>query len=215
MPQNTSQAVRPNGSGTQAIVRSEQRGVLTTKKENGSSTVGDSVNCCDMPRTATKRHLSRLPRPKVVRIQQRYIGGENQTQIARAEGCDRETVSRIVRSSEMAEYIEHMKEEFRGLVPDALAALRHTLQTQKDGRIALEILRDVGVAPRRGAPLTSPATTPEDGYSRQAIMVANVMLEARDRMCVELPPEAEEALAKDTQKRADAAKTSRANPSHG
>ena len=55
-----------------------------------------------------------------------------------------------------------------------------------------------------------PATTPEDGYSRQAIMIANVMLEARDQMAVELPPEIEKALAKDARECANAAKSSEA-----
>jgi hypothetical protein len=100
-----------------------------------------------MPRRAAKEPVSRLPRPKVLRIQQRYIAGENQTVISRAEGCDRETVSRIVKSSEMTEYVERMREEFRGLVPDALVTLRYALQIQKDARIAYDVLRDVGVIP--------------------------------------------------------------------
>ena len=99
----------------------------------------------------------------------------------------------------MAEYIERMKEEFRGLLPDAVTALRHTLQVQKDGRIALEILRDVGVAPRKGEEPQLPATTAEDGYSRQAVMIANVLLEGREHMGLDLGPEIEGALANDEQ----------------
>jgi len=104
-----------------------------------------STKCRCTPRRAAKEPESRLPRPKVLRIQQRYIAGENQSVIARVEGCDRETVSRIVKSSEMTEYLEQMKEEFRGLVPDALVALRYALQVQRDARIAYDVLRDVGV----------------------------------------------------------------------
>jgi hypothetical protein len=119
----------------QAIVPSRQTRVIQPSQRHG------------VPRPTAKSCVSRLPRPTVVRIQARYIAGENQTQIAKAERCDRETVSRIVKSSEMAEYVERMKEEFRGLVPDALAAVRHALQEQKDARIAYQLLRDTGVIP--------------------------------------------------------------------
>jgi hypothetical protein len=148
-----------------------------------------------------------FPNPKLCEFNNAISPARIKLKSHKAEGCDRETVSRIVRSSEMAEYIERMKEEFRGLVPDALAALRHTLQTQKDGRIALEILRDVGVAPRKGEPPQLPATTPEDGYSRQAIMIANVLLEAQDNLGVDLPENVAAALAKDAQERAEAGAT--------
>jgi hypothetical protein len=40
-----------------------------------------------------------------------------------------------------------------------------------------------------------PETT--DGYSRQAIMIVNVLLEGHQHMGVELPPEIEKVLAKD------------------
>ena len=81
------------------------------------------------------------------------------------------------------------------------------MREQKDARIAYEILRDAGVVSRKGEPPQLPATTPEDGYNRQAIMIANVMLEARDRMGVDLPEEAEQALAKDARECAEAGTT--------
>jgi DNA invertase Pin-like site-specific DNA recombinase len=83
-----------------------------------------STGCPKKPHHASK---SRLPRPKVLRIQQRYIAGQNQSTIAKAEGVDRQTVWRIVKSEEMVEYIEAMRAEFRGLVPDAISAVRHAL----------------------------------------------------------------------------------------
>lgn len=59
-----------------------------------------------------------------------------------------------------------------------------------------------------------PATAPEDGYFRQAIMIANILLEAHQHMGVDLPAEVEEALAKDAQECAEAAKTSGAKLRH-
>jgi hypothetical protein len=71
------------------------------------------------------------------------------------------------------------------------------------------VLRDIGVRPSKGESLPLPATTPEDGYSRQAVMIANVLLEGRQHMGVDLPEAAEEALARDAQESKEAAKTPR------
>jgi hypothetical protein len=107
----------------------------------------------------------------------------------------------------MQSFVQEMRERFYGLVPDALATIEYALREQRDARIAYEILRDVGVVPRNGEPSQLPTMTPEDGYSRQAIMVANVMLEAREQMAVDLGPEIEKALAKDAHESMAAAAT--------
>jgi hypothetical protein len=197
MPRNILRAISSSNSDTPVIARSTRTAAKPATKAVRASKGRNPVDGCDKPQDAPKAQVSRLPRPKVLRIQQRYIAGENQTQIARLEKCDRETVSRIVRSSEMAEYIERMKEEFRGLAPDALRVLRHALQEQKDARIAYELLRDIGVIPRKGEASQLPATTPEGGMSRQAIMVANVLLEAHENFGVDLPHAVEKALAEE------------------
>ena len=84
MPRKISSAIQSRNVSTQTpgIVRSRTRAKRVPE-------------CHDVPRTAAKQSVSRLPTPTVVRIQARYVAGENQTQIAKAEGCDRETVSRI------------------------------------------------------------------------------------------------------------------------
>jgi len=109
----------------------------------------------------------------------------------------------------MQAFVQEMRERFYALVPDALATIEYALQEQSDARIAYDILRDVGVAPRKGEPLQLPATTPEDGYSRQAVMIANVLLEANQNMGVDLPPGVEEALPKGSQESTEGAKLSR------
>ncbi len=130
------------------VIRSKDtttRARTISQSETQSSQKVRSTECHNMPRHATEKPVSRLPKPKVLRIQQRYIAGENQTAIAKAEGCDRQTVSRIANSSEMAEYIKRMREELRRLLPDALGVIRHALQVKKDARIAYQLLRDLGV----------------------------------------------------------------------
>jgi hypothetical protein len=157
----------------------------------------------------TRKLYSRVPPPQIERIKQRHIIGQSQREISRAEGRSRPTIARIVKGEEMQAYVQEMRERFYGLAPDALAAIEFALQEQKDAGIALEVLRDIGVRPRKGESLQLPATTPEDGYSRQAIMIANVLLEGREHMGLDLEPEIEEALAKDVEESAEAASVKR------
>jgi hypothetical protein len=53
-----------------------------------------------------------------------------------------------------------------------------------------------------------PETAPQDGYTRQAVMIANVLLAGREHMGLDLGPEIEEALAKDSQGCREVARTS-------
>jgi hypothetical protein len=135
--------------------------------------------------------------------------GQSQREIARAERRSRPTIARIVKGEETHAFVEEMRERFYGLAPDALAAIEYALREQRGAGIALEVLRDIGVRPRKGESLQLPATTPEDGYSRQAIMIANVLLEGREHLGLDLRPEIEEALAKDVEESAEAANVKR------
>jgi hypothetical protein len=143
----------------------------------------------------TKTTRSRIPPPQIERIRQRHILGQSQREIARAEGRSRPTIARIVKGEEMQAFVQQMRERFYGLTPDALATIEYAIWEQKDARIAYEILRDVGVAPRKGEPLPVPQTTEEAGMQRQAMLVASVLLEGHKNLGVDLPPEIERVLA--------------------
>jgi hypothetical protein len=199
MPRNNAVIIQTKNvdAKVQAIPRSERAHLKQSAQ-----------NCPTHPQKTTTARGSYLPEPKILRIQQRYLNGENKTEIARKEKCDRETVTRIVRFPEMQNFIAQMQQEFFGLIPDAMAAVRYALQVEKNPAIGLRVLEATGVAAHRGAPLPLPARTPEDGYTRQAVMVANVLLEAHDQMGVDLGPEIEKALEKDARECAEAAKTS-------
>jgi hypothetical protein len=197
MPRNASQEIRVDSASTQAIVQSKQMLLEAQPKRS-----------CHPAPSVTKKRYSRVPLPQVERIKQRHILGQSQREIARAEGRARPTIARIVQGEEMQAYVQEMRERFFGLAPDALTTIEHALQEQKDARIALEVSRDIGVAPRKGESVQLPAMTPEDGFTRQAVMVANVMLEAHQQMGVDLGQEIEGTLAKDAQERAEAEKTS-------
>jgi hypothetical protein len=83
---------------------------------------------------------------------QLYALGKNQTQIAREERLNRETVHRIVHSSEMNSFIEEMRARFRGLSDLAIEALRASLE--QGGKEAIEIawrvLESNGIIPLEG-----------------------------------------------------------------
>jgi hypothetical protein len=101
-------------------------------------------------RKQPKRLKSYLPAPQIQRIQQRHIAGEKNSAIARAEGCDRHTVSRIVKAPEMRAYVAEMKERFNGFAPLALDTVEAGLATLKDTRLACEVLKAIGVIEPRG-----------------------------------------------------------------
>jgi hypothetical protein len=82
-------------------------------------------------------------------------------------------------------------------MPDAMEAVRHALQVEKNPAVAYRVLEATGVAPHQGERLRLPETSAsETGMERQAIMVANVLLEGRANFGVTLPPAIEEALRK-------------------
>jgi hypothetical protein len=105
-----------------------------------------------------------------------------------------------VRFPEVQNFIAQMQQEFFGLVPDAMEPVRHALQVGKNPAVGYRILEGTGVAPYQGERLQLPETTAsETGHERQARLVANVLLEGHKNLGVNLPPEIEKALAKDSQ----------------
>ena len=97
-----------------------------------------------------KQLKSYLPAPQIQRIQQRHIAGEKNSAIARAEGCDRHTVARIIKDPEMKAYVAEMKERFNGFAPLALDTVEAGLTTLKDPRLACTVLKAIGVIEPRG-----------------------------------------------------------------
>jgi len=98
----------------------------------------------------SKRH--RIPAPQRIRVMELYALGKNQTQIAREERLNRETVHKIVNGSEMGEFIEEMRAQFMGLSELAIEALRASLEQRgKDAiEIAWRVLETNGIIPPRG-----------------------------------------------------------------
>jgi len=102
---------------------------------------------------AHKRPLttkSRIPGPQAARILQRYIEGQNIRSISRDEGRDRGTIRRIVKTEEMHMHVQQMREQYFGLAEMAMEGIRRALAQSTDGRLAHEILKNVGAVPTNG-----------------------------------------------------------------
>lgn len=100
------------------------------------------------PRSTNKRRTV-VPPPQSARIVGRYIAGASIREISRVENRDRATVTKIVRSDQVHDYICKLKERFYGLGDDALNAVQHAVREQGDARLAYQILQDIGIVPSR------------------------------------------------------------------
>jgi len=126
-----------------------------TSKVNKSRTSEEQANDCSAPNTSqtqpkpAKNVLTRIPAPQAERIASRYISGESIRKISREEKRDRETVNRIVRSAKTQAYIADLRARYMALGSDAIKSVETTLKSGKDGRLAHQVLGDIGVIPSR------------------------------------------------------------------
>jgi hypothetical protein len=100
-------------------------------------------------RNPAKKIRYRIPAPKRLRVIQAYALGQNQTEIAKRERLNRETVHQIVHSPEMTEFTEEMRERWRALSGLAIETLRRRLE-QGDAALALRVLESNGIIPPKG-----------------------------------------------------------------
>jgi hypothetical protein len=105
--------------------------------------------CHNQPRSANMA-ISRIPEPQVQRIVQRHVAGQSVRAISRAEHRSRECVTRVVKGDQVQELVQRMRALVYGLANDAIDAVRHTLQKQKDGRVGYRLLMDIGAIPLPG-----------------------------------------------------------------
>ncbi len=120
------------------------------------------------------RNGNRIGINQRMRIMQKYVGGKTQTDIAKEESVDRESVRRIVKAPEMDAYVEAKREMWRGLCDEALEVLRQKLK-EGDKEVALRILESNGVIPAPGATLhhnIQPATKPTGDERVKELMAA-------------------------------------------
>jgi hypothetical protein len=96
-----------------------------------------------------KKMRNRIPPTKRIRVMQRYASGENQTAIARQEEINRETVGRIVKSAEMEQFTEEIRERWRGLCDSAVESVRRLI-AQDDKQAVFRVLESNGIIAPQG-----------------------------------------------------------------
>ena len=78
------------------------------------------------------------------------------------------TVTRIVRASEVQAYVQDLRADYYGLGQDALEALRRSLRSATDGKIAYQLLADIGVVPDQDERQRCRAVRTQEDEDREA-----------------------------------------------
>jgi hypothetical protein len=149
----------------------------------------------------------RVSAGKIIKAQAMLVEGHSQREIGRTLHMSGHTVAKVVRTEDFVRHIKEMQERLFAIAQDALASFH--AQVKMDGRLAYVFLKDIQIIPTREAleQFVHAATPTESGFERQSRLVSAALLEARDRMGVNLGPEIETALAKDARECVDAAPT--------
>jgi hypothetical protein len=100
------------------------------------------------PKTTKGIHFH-VPAPQRERIVKRFISGQSLRSISRDERRGRATVARIVDCSEVQKYVKDLKATYYGLGGEALDAVRRAIRVGTDGKIAYQLLADIGVVPNQ------------------------------------------------------------------
>jgi hypothetical protein len=142
--------------------------------------------------------VSVKPPAQKMRVKALHVAGVSNRKIAKIENLANNTVNRIVKEPDVAEYVKKLREQLYAVGDEALEAVRAQLAVKKDGHLGYKVLEGLGIVPKKDqVPVNPdiPADTPRSGYERQAFMVANVLLEAHEQMGVDLPEGALERMA--------------------
>jgi hypothetical protein len=135
-------------------------------KKNGTSAIQLYVprdEPCDnhggrknvLPRSAKNRKKRRkiglgtyTPPPQQQRIKQKYMDGMSIRQIAREEHKARETVTKIVRSADMDEVVDRMREKLFALADKCVDRITYAVQFEQAGAwMAFELAERWGAIP--------------------------------------------------------------------
>ena len=99
-----------------------------------------------------KKMRNRIPPVQRLRVMEKYALGRNQTAIASEEKINRETFGRIVKSVEMEQFTEEIRERWRGLCDSAVESVRRLI-AKDDKQMVLRVLESNGILPPQGAAL--------------------------------------------------------------
>ena len=164
MSRNSPSVCIPSDAGA---TDSHPKRLLTKDGRNGKVvkqvTVTPVIESPTTPRL--HRNGNRIGINQRMRIMQKYVVGKTQTDIAKEESVDRESVRRIVKAPEMDSYVEAKRELWRGLCDPAIEVLRQKLK-EGDKEVALRILESNSVIPPEGATFYIQAAAKPTGDER-------------------------------------------------
>jgi hypothetical protein len=155
----------------------------------------------EVPRNKRSRKgVGSVPYPQRDRIKRKFISGENISKIAREEGRHWDTVARIVKEKDVAEYVRDVRERFYGALEEMLSAAIDYAKTGKDGGwLAYEMLKDGGVIPDEkmlqqmlAAPQPAPGEKGDSAAKRIAVALVEDAIQRHPFFGLPLP-EADEA----------------------
>ncbi len=130
---------------------------------------------------------------------QKYALGRNQTAIAREEGLNRESIGRIVKSAEMEQFTEEVRERWRGLCNEAIQSVRRLI-AKDDKQTVFRVLESNGILGPEGAALnhnipTAANPNQDERANKLRAGFADVMME-RARVFKTPMPELQEVADK-------------------
>jgi hypothetical protein len=85
----------------------------------------------------------------IERIKQLCTVGESIRQIAREEARGHAEALRMAQSCATQQYIEEVRMQLHGLLANAVESIRHTLDSEKGGKLAHRLLADLGEIQQR------------------------------------------------------------------
>jgi hypothetical protein len=133
-----------------------------------------------IPHKPAKKTRNRIPPIQRLRVMEKYALGRNQTEIARQEGLNRESIGRIVKSAEMEQFTEGIRERWRGLCDAAVESVRRLIAND-DKQTVFRVLESNRIIPPQGQ-VQSPVQTAvkpneDDRMNALRACFADVMME--------------------------------------
>jgi hypothetical protein len=139
---------------------------------------------------STKSNQSHVPAPQRERIVGKFIEGKGIRQISREEGRSRETITKIVRSEDVQSYVANLKQQYISLGQLALETFTRALRSSMDGKLAHQVLVDIGVAATHVPAETQSQATIYDEEREVQIMMGRLVQAAAERARIyNIPPE--------------------------
>jgi Homeodomain-like domain len=114
------------------------------------------------PQPTKKPVAPKIPAIQQAKILQMAAAGKSLREIAREQGRDRRTVTKIVNQPEMRNILERVKSRLIQLADNAAASVEFAVDNEIDGKVALRILEGFGVLPSGRNVVVVEEAKPED-----------------------------------------------------